>query len=282
MDRTASTLKTIKHILEDGARFLESKGNANARKEAESLIAFGLAIKRVDIYLQFDKIMGETELSKLRDLFKLRASGMPVQYIVGKVDFRYLTLEIDENVLIPRPETEMIVDVIVNLTPKKAKILELGTGSGAIALSLAKEHEADVDAVDVSVDALNVARKNADRNGLNQINFFESEWFSNINNKYDVVVSNPPYVSKDEYDALPTEVKDFEPSLALTDDGDGLQCIQKIASQAMRHLKQDGSLVLEIGYEQLEKVQRLLKTHGFKKITSEKDLAGHDRFIIAS
>ncbi len=282
MNGKVKTLKTIKQILDDGARYLQSKGNNNARTDAESLVAHGLGLKRVDIYLQLKKTLIDDELKELRELFKLRASGKPLQYILGSVAFRYLEIAVDENVLIPRPETEIIVEIIADIVTEKSKVLELGTGSGAIALSVAKELKAKVDATDICTKALSVARSNAQKNGVSGVNFLESDWFSNVSDKYDLIVANPPYVSLDEYSTLQTEIRDFEPRRAVTDEGDGLQCIKTIASSASTHLIDNGHFVLEMGHEQREKVKRILEEKGFRNISVKQDLANRDRFVVAS
>ncbi len=282
MNGKVKTLKTIKQILDDGARYLQSKGNNNARTDAESLVAHGLGLKRVDIYLQLEKTLIDDELKELRELFKLRASGKPLQYILGSVAFRYLEIDVDENVLIPRPETEIIVEIIADIVTEKSKVLELGTGSGAIALSVAKELKAKVDATDICTKALSVARSNAQKNGVSGVNFLESDWFSNVSDKYDLIVANPPYVSLDEYSTLQTEIRDFEPRRAVTDEGDGLQCIKTIASSASTHLIDNGHFVLEMGHEQREKVKRILEEKGFRNISAKQDLANRDRFVVAS
>ncbi len=282
MNKTINLTKTIKQILDDGARYLQSKGNNSARTDAESLVAHGLGLKRVDIYLQLEKTLIDDELRELRELFKLRATGKPLQYILGSVAFRYLEIDVDENVLIPRPETEIIVEVIADIVTEKSKVLELGTGSGAIALSVASEVKAKVDATDICTKALSVARSNAQKNGVSGVNFFESDWFSSVKEKYDLIVANPPYVSLNEYSILQTEIRDFEPRVAVTDEADGLQCIKMITDLALSHLTDNGYLVLEIGYEQREKVKRIFEEKGFKNISAKQDLANRDRFVVAS
>ncbi|KKN16719.1 hypothetical protein LCGC14_0973040 [marine sediment metagenome] len=282
MNITINLTKTIKQILDDGARYLQSKGNNSARTDAESLVAHSLGLKRVDIYLQLEKTLIDDELIELRELFKLRATGKPLQYILGTVAFRYLEIAVDENVLIPRPETEIIVEVIADIVTEKSKVLELGTGSGAIALSVASEVKARVDATDICTKALSVARSNAQKNGVSGVNFFESDWFSSVSEKYDLIVVNPPYVSLDEYSILQTEIRDFEPRLAVTDEADGLRCIKMITDSALSHLTDNGYLVLEIGHEQRKKVKHILDEKGFKNISAKQDLANRDRFVVAS
>lgn len=274
--------KTIKSILEQGKFFLESKGIENSRQECEKLIEFGLGIKKVDLYINYSKPVNVDELDKLRTYFKERASGKPVQYIIGKVHFRYLQLNVNENVLIPRNETEQVVDIVLRLISQKKKVLDLGTGSGAIALAIAQEAKVKVDAVDISSKALVQAKENAKLNNIEEVNWMQSDWFENIDTFYDLIVCNPPYVSYEQYQNLPTEIKDHEPIIALTDERDGLKCLEKIITQAPNYLNKKGHLLLEIGFDQKEVVQALLDDSGFTNIAFEKDLASKDRFVVAS
>lgn len=275
------TISTIREIIQAGSAYLAKKGIDNARWDAEQLIAYGLGFERVDLYLNFDKPLSEAELEHLRGLFKLRAAGKPLQYITGRVHFRYLKLDVNENVLIPRMETELIIDICKNLINSKARVLELGTGSGAIALSVAKESNVKVDAVDVSKEALEVASANANLNRIKTVNFSHSDWFSEVKGSYDLIVANPPYVSKTDFDILPVEIRLHEPAVAITDDNDGLSCLRTIIDQAPQFLNQKGYLVLEIGYDQQQAVEKLLNKASYKNISFEKDFAGKVRFAIS-
>jgi len=273
--------KTIKQILEEGSRFLASKGVDGDRFEAEKLIAFGLGLSRVDIYLNFSKPLAENELQILREHFKARAKGMPLQYIIGEVQFRYLRLKVNEHVLIPRSETELIVDLALKVVKPGSRVLELGTGSGCIALSIAKEAQIGVDATEISKEALQVAKENAGINSIDGINWLQSNWFENVSGQYDLIVSNPPYVSLQEYDDLAVEIAEYEPKRAVTDEADGLKCLKEIIAEAPKYLNDEGTMILEIGFEQKENVQKLLQKAGFKNIAFEEDLAGKTRFAIA-
>ncbi len=274
--------KTIKEIIADGERFLSSKGNENARGEAETLIAFGLGLARVDLYLSFDKPLAESELQKLRGYFKSRTEGKPLQHITGESVFRYLKLKVNDKTFIPRPETELITELVLNIIKKGDNVLELGTGSGAIALSIAKEGEVKVDATDVSKDALKMAKANGKLNEVDGVKWLESNWYENISNKYNVIVSNPPYVSLEEYNSLPKEINEYEPEIAVTDNNNGFKCLKEIISKAPGFLEDKGHLILEIGYDQQEGVDKLLKKSGFIDIRFEKDLTGKIRFAVAS
>jgi len=273
--------KTIKQVLEEGTRFLASKGKENARLEAEKLIAFGLGLSRVDIYLNFSKPLADNELQGLREHFKARAKGVPLQYIIGEVQFRYQNLKVNEHVLIPRPETELIIDLALKALKPGSRVLELGSGCGCIALAIAKEAQVKVYAVDISSHAIKVAEENALLNNTTDVKFFQSNWFEKISGKYDLIVSNPPYVSLSEYNDLPVEIKEHEPKQAVTDEADGLKCLKEIIGEAPKYLKDEGTIVLEIGFEQKDNVNKLLQKAGFKSISFEKDLAGKTRFAIA-
>ncbi len=275
------TFKTIKQILDDGSRFLSERGNENARSEAERLIAFCLRMERAHLYLNFNKPLTEKEVDRLRSLFMARAAGRPLQYIIGETSFRYLNLKVDENVLIPRPETEIIIDLVFNKGNKDSKILELGTGSGAIAISIAKEIGANVHATDYYDNAIEVAKTNALINDVDNISWLKSSWFDEVSGKYDIIVSNPPYVSLAEFEELAVEIKAHEPEQAVTDGADGLRCLSKIIDGAHQHLVSGGHLILEIGYNQKEAVKSLLENAGFADIYFEKDLAKKDRFALA-
>jgi len=274
------TPKTIKQILEEGTSFLEAKGKENARSEAEKLIAFGLGLPRVDIYLNFDKPLAENELEVLRGHFKERVAGKPLQHIIGEVQFRYLKLKVNEHVLIPRPETELIIDLALKAIKPDDRVLELGTGSGCIALSIAKEAKLQLDAAEISEEALQIAKENARINNVEGVNWLKSSWFEKVNKKYDVIIANPPYVSLQEYNNLPVEITKYEPKGAVTDEADGLKCLKEIIFEAPKYLKEKGSLLLEIGFDQEENVAELLKKAGFKKISFKKDLAGKTRFAV--
>lgn len=282
MSEVKAIPKTIKQVLEEGTRFLASKGNTNARLEAEKLIAFGLEKQRVDIYLSLDKPLTEEELVPLRGYFTDRAAGKPLQYITGEVHFRYLRLRVNENTFIPRPETELIVELALKLVTPSSKVLELGAGSGAIALAIAQEGKIKVDAVEISKKALEVAEKNAQINNIGSVTWIKSDWFEKVNKKYDLILANPPYVSLKEFNNLPAEIKKHEPQQAVTDNGDGLQCLTEIIAAAPGYLNEKGSLLLEIGFDQKENVNKLFEEAGFKKINFEKDLTGKTRFCIAS
>jgi len=207
--------------------------------------------------------------------------GGPVEYITGKAYFRYAELSVTPDVLIPRKETELVAGRAIELIKKKGykKALDMCTGSGCIAISLAAETDAVVDAADISEKALKIAKQNALDNDA-KISFFISDMFENVSGTYDIIVCNPPYVSEEEYDALPQSVRGFEPSLALLS-GDGLEFYRIIAQQAPKVIDPGGALVLEIGAFQAQSVMKLLAENGFKDIKFIKDYQGRDRIVTA-
>ena len=220
-------------------------------------------------YLDSDKL--EDGILKLKQ-------GLPVQYIVGNVDFYGSIIEVNENVLIPRFETEELVDrVIKKLKNKKnLDIVDLGTGSGCIAISLAKNLNSNVDAVDISKEALEVAKKNAINNNV-KINFYLGDMLNPLNKKYDLIISNPPYIAYDE--EIMELVKNNEPHLALYADNNGLYYYEQILKNVNKYLKDEYLIAFEIGYKQAKEIELLANTYLSCKVTIEKDLSGKDRYI---
>jgi release factor glutamine methyltransferase len=225
-----------------------------------------------------------------------RASGVPVAYLIGKKGFHGIDLKVNEAVLIPRPETELLVDLALeemkrihaNYPNQTIQILDLGTGSGAIALAIAHECATNkvpinlsILGVDQSSDAIELARENAKALGLNHIvEFLHSNWYDAIPDQYqtvfDVIVSNPPYIQKDDPHLQNGDLR-FEPKAALTDDGDGLSCIREIVNHAHHYLKPGGLIAVEHGYDQAAEISALLENHAFQGISTITDLAGHLR-----
>ena len=214
----------------------------------------------------------------LEEGIKKLERGIPVQYIVGNVDFYGSIIEVNENVLIPRFETEELVDRVIKRLKNKNNldIVDLGTGSGCIAISLAKNLNGNVDAVDISKEALEVAKKNAINNNAN-INFYLGDMLNPLNKKYDLIISNPPYIAYDE--KIMDMVKNNEPHLALYADNEGLYYYEQILKNVKKYLKKDYLIVFEIGYKQAKKIDLLAHQYLDCSVTIEKDLYGKDRYV---
>ena len=214
-------------------------------------------------------------------MYEKRLAGEPIAYILGKKEFWSLEFTIDEKVLIPRPETELLVEIILQIDSSCINIADLGTGSGAIAIALAKERPNwQITATDISEEALEVARSNAQKLEIQNIEFYCGDWGEALpDKKYDVIVSNPPYIDKNDPHLKQGDVK-FEPKIAL-ESGDGLSSIRKIIAQAKSRLKTNGLLVLEHGHDQSKAIQHLLQKYNYKDIVPHKDLANIYRAIMA-
>lgn len=274
------------------AEYLEAKGVDRARLEGEHLLAHALDLKRLDLYLQYDRPLTPEELDHFRPLVKRRARREPLQYIVGSQPFRALDLLVDGRVLIPRPETEVLVEEVLTWArgrvPEGGELeaLDLGTGSGAIALSLALEGPfRRVVATDRSTVALEVAALNRAAAELDErVDLREGVDFEPLRDdeRFDVVVSNPPYVAERERGGLEPEVLEWEPEGALFAGPDGLDVIRRIVAGAPARLRDGGLLALEIGAGQAGAVEGLLEgTEGWNSVTVRADLTGRERVVLA-
>lgn len=267
-------VKNINEALND-ARTLLKENNIDER-EARLLLAFSLEIPIQKLLIQ--KTCTLREYSKYMKIINKRASGIPYAYIVGHKEFMKLDFEVNKNVLIPRDDTEILVQEVIKLNKKK--ILDMCTGSGCIAISLAKYIEDSiVDAVDISEKALTIAKVNAKKNNV-CVNFIKSNLFTEVEEKYEIIVSNPPYIKTEDLRDLQLEVKN-EPMKALDGGKTGLYFYKKIIKEAPKYLKPNGILALEIGYDQAKDVSNLLSKNGYENIEVIKDLSGNDRTIIA-
>lgn len=283
MSETLTVLEIIKRTTD----FLAGKGVETPRLDAELLIGHGLGLPRMQLYLQFERQLAETELEKIRPLVRRRGAREPMQYIIGETEFFGLKLKTDRRALIPRPETEMLVELVsTRLGKTPASILDLGTGTGAIALALARCFPAaSVVGIDRSEEALALARENAKLSGVGEhVTWLCSDWFSALDAaaRFDLVVANPPYLAAHETAATQPEVREFEPASALTAAGeDGLEDLRTIVRGAPHHLQVGGVLVLETGIAQHPALLVLAETSGFSQAESLQDLSGRDRFIFA-
>lgn len=277
---------TVLEIIKRTTEFLEKRGVEGARLNAELLIGHALGLKRMPLYLNFERPLTEPELEKIRPLVKRRGNREPLQYITGETDFSGLKLKVDRRALIPRPETEYLIELVLGrMTAAPTTILDLGTGSGAIALVLATKYPAaNVTAVDQSADALALARENAETLGLTaRVNFIQSDWFAALPPEacYELIVANPPYLSDDEVRAAQPEVKDYEPLAALSAGKDGGEDLERILQEARPRLAPGGLLACETGIAQHARLLPLATKAGFARTESLRDLTGRERYLLA-
>jgi release factor glutamine methyltransferase len=277
---------TVLEIIKRTTEFFDKRGVESARLNAELLIGHALGLKRMQLYMQFERPLQESELELIRPLVKRRASREPLQYILGETEFAGLKLKVDRRALIPRPETELLIELITTrLTVAPTTLLDLGTGSGAIALALAHHYaDAFVTAVDKSEDALALAKENAAACGLaERVTFLVSDWFSAVpkTERFQLIVSNPPYLSDEETRATQPEVREFEPHGALSAGVDSAADLKIILAEARERLSEGGLLACETGIAQHVQLKELATQAGYARVESLRDLTGRDRFLFA-
>ncbi len=264
----------------------------HARSEAEILLAYALGMRRIDLYTNYNQPLCEDELACFKSLIKKRVNGEPVAYITGVREFWSLELTVNPSVLIPRPETECLVEAVLPYLKESSgiprRVLDMGTGSGAIVVALAKEHpENRYVAMDRSFKALQTARENAGTHGVDhRIDWFCGDWASALipdQAQFDLIVSNPPYIRSKDIDGLQPEIRGFEPRLALDGSADGLSCLRQILESAHKYLNSSGRLVLEMGYDQKADVIAIAEGVGsYGPVMIIKDYSGHDRVVVLS
>ena len=254
-------------------------------EEAESLSFVYRSLKNLsftDFVFALQQELTEEEKQFVEEIYKKLAAHIPAQYIIGHAEFFGMQLKVDERVLIPRPETEELVDLILTENPEKnLKVLDIGTGSGAIAFALAKNRpDWSVTAADISQDALDLSLENANAQNLN-LSFIKSDCFSEISSKYDIIVSNPPYISREDQEEVGLNVLHSEPHLALFADEDGLAIYRRIAEDSKDYLNDGGKIYLEIGYKQGQSVPALfMENLPEKRVRTLKDQFGQDRMVV--
>jgi release factor glutamine methyltransferase len=261
------------------ATLLLARASPSARLDAELLLEYVTGLSRTDFRAAPERELPATAGWSFQQLIRRRLQGEPVAYICGQQEFWSLLLEVTPAVLVPRPETELVVErALAHLTATATHGADLGTGSGAIALAIATERPSlRVSAVDSSIDALEVARRNAARLQIGNVEFARGSWFAPLaGRRFHVVVSNPPYVARDDTDLAP-QVSRYEPQLALIAGPSGLEAIEQIVAQAPAHLEAGGWLILEHGWSQSAAVRDRLVRAGFAHVRSHADLAGHER-----
>jgi|688.fasta_scaffold558065_2 release factor glutamine methyltransferase len=271
-------------VLRGTERYLADRGVENPRLNAEHLLAHALGLKRMELYLQFDRPLGEAERAPLREMVKRRGAREPLQHVLGTAEFHGRTFACDKRGLVPRPETEQLVEIALEITKAKTspKILDTGTGSGVIAITLALETpSAEVHAVDISPDALALAAENAARHELAaRISFHQADLLPPGDTKFDLIAANLPYIPAGEIAALSAEVRQ-DPALALDGGADGLDLIRRLVADAPGRLAPGGALLLEIGAGQADAVNTLLTAQRkFRDISVRPDYQNIPRFAV--
>jgi release factor glutamine methyltransferase len=271
---------TVAEVVKRSAAYLAGKGVPSPRVDAEHLVATALGLSRLDVYLEHDRPLTEAQLAACREFVQRRGAREPLAYVIGEWGFRRLTLRVDRRALIPRPETEIVVERCLALLADLAepRVLDVGTGSGAIALAIADEHpDARVTATDVSSDALALAAENVERLGLgDRMRLLRHDLADPLpGGPYDLVVSNPPYVDPDDLHALQPEVRDWEPRCALV----GRGATAAVARGARVALRRGGHLVVEVADGTAEEIASLLTELGFRDVGCTADLAGRMRVV---
>jgi release factor glutamine methyltransferase len=277
-----SVLEAIK--LSSG--FLEKKGIESPRLNAEIMLSHILKCRRLNLYLAFDQPLKEDEITVLREFLKRRGNREPLQYIIGEVEFFGLPFSLNPSVLIPRQETEILVETVIDYCRNKQirKILDIGTGSGNIAISLAVNlPDVEVTAIDLSVEALETAKLNALNNNVGErvrcrlINILNEE--DQLPGDFDIIVSNPPYIARTEFEKLAPELRVYEPTSALTDFADGLTFYRRIISTSCKWLKPEGALFLEAGEGQAQDIKEEMEISAYKNIKFTKDYLNINRVV---
>jgi release factor glutamine methyltransferase len=278
---------TLQEWVRKGEMLLRTGPHADrARTDAEFLLRYLLQCERAALLVRWNERLHENEAARYAQLVERRRRGEPIQYITGETEFYGLPFKVTPAVLIPRPETEHLVEKVVELAPlfSKPRLVDVGTGSGAIAVAVAHEcPAADVTAIDFSEDALKIAQENARRTGVaERMRFLEGDLLATVaEEQFEFVVSNPPYVSSDARDSLGVEVRDFEPPVALFAGPDGLDLYRRLIPQAAHVLPPGGYILLEIGYDQRDAIRELLSQSGFGDIEFVPDLQGIARVAVA-
>lgn len=272
---------TVLRLLQWTEGYLRERGIEEARLDAQLLLSDVLKIDRVGLYLNFDRPLDGPELAAFREMVKRRARREPVQYILGKTEFWSLPFRVTPAVLIPRGDTEILVEESLQRAPGANSVLDVGTGSGAIVITLARElPEARCAAIDLSSEALAVAAENARENGVAERIAFDRRDLADLpEGPWELIVSNPPYIPEGDLATLMPEVRDFEPRTALDGGPDGLAPYRHLARQSRERLASGGWLLVEVGIGQAEEVQNLFSQHGLTGVFSRPDYAGIPRVV---
>ena len=272
----------VKDFVKENTNKLDAAGISDASVDIWLLLEHYADIKKSDCLANPNMVISVVDAKEIEEAVEKRINHIPLQHIIGETEFMGLTFKVNEDVLVPRFDTEILVDEVVKYVGDEyLKVLDMCTGSGCIAITISDMCDnVTVVASDISKDAIEVAKEN---NQLNQtdVTFVESDLFENVVGMFDVIVSNPPYIKTDEIENLQDEVKLHDPKLALDGGESGLDFYRKIVEQSKDHLKTNGMIFFEIGFDQAEEVSNILKANGYHDIVVKKDLSGLDRVVIA-
>ena len=273
---------TVLEVLQSTTAYFQKRRLENPRLNAEHLIAHSLGKKRLDIYLEFERSLREAELAPLRELVRRRGQNEPLQHLLGTVEFGGASFLCDRRALVPRPETEQLVELLeTRIEKRSSRILDVGTGSGVIALTLARKFpESRVVALDISEEALALAQANAARLGISQVEFEQGDLLKNVREPFAVIVANLPYVSQQDRAQLAPEVL-RDPEVALFAGERGDEIIRRLIEEAPSHFSPGGLLALEIGLGQGEALSDFLRSKNYRDIEAKNDYAGVTRFLFA-
>lgn len=274
---------TTLEVLNAAASYLEKRGVESARLNAEHLLAHVLGMpRRIELYLQFERPLSEVERAPLRDLVKRRGEGVPLQHLLGEVEFCGRLFICDARALIPRPETELLVELVLKESASASSMLDVATGSGVIGLSLALSRpDVAVTLCDISPEALSLAAANALRHGVaDKVARRESDLLDTVEGIFDVIVSNPPYIPTSDIATLSREVQN-DPVLALDGGADGLRIVERLIKDSLTKMTSGGLLAMEIGHDQASRVVEILKMNNFRDIVVHRDYQDVERFVFS-
>ena len=277
---------SIKRVLAWASDDFRRRGNPSARLDAELLLGEAIGLDRIRLIVEAERPLSEAELARYRGLIKRRRNGEPIAYILGRREFYALPFRVDRRVLIPRPDTEVLVETALNGTQARhlyGRMLDLCTGSGCVAIAFAKDRPTwRVTAVDLSPEAAALARENARRTGVvHNLSVLEGDLFAPLPPaaRFELITANPPYIPSGDIAGLDADVRDFEPRLALDGGEDGLVVIRRLLAEAQRYLVPEGLLAIEVGFDQAPAVAALFEQTGFTAVARAKDLAGVERVV---